>query len=228
MYKLIIHLFLVSIFACTNAVVKEDFANKKNALNIEKDDRLQPFFIKLTKLHLTGDFDGDGYKDSVQQNLINQITNLPIDNIPGKLDFDERTKFFDSMETDVILTSQNLNLDTLHFSVAKGLYCLINIGDNNSDKKDEIALVVINNDFSSLNRCYIYTICQNKFKELMHFNINERAFDFNTEKAPIFKEIKGFLEKRQNHWHYMDYDRWMNAQLPKDTILQPLKIKKAC
>jgi hypothetical protein len=103
------------------------------------------------------------------------------------------------------LTINNNKTDTLHLGTAHGLYCLINIGDNNADGKDEIALVIDRLDFSRVNSCQIYSICNNKWTLLKQFSIHEGSFDFTTDKAPKFDNIKDFLEKQNGKWVYKDY-----------------------
>lgn len=79
------------------------------------------------------------------------------------------------------------NGDTILFSPAIGTYCLINLGDNNNDGKDEVAVVPDLPDYS--NTCHIYTLCSHHWTELKMFSINEGGFTFPKEAVP------GFLEK---------------------------------
>ena len=56
----------------------------------------------------------------------------------------------------------------------------------NNDKKDEIALVIDYCDYSSLNSCVIYSLCNNNWKIIKHFTINETSFDYiENEKLPV-------------------------------------------
>ena len=57
-----------------------------------------------------------------------------------------------------------------------GLYALINIGDNNSNGIEEIALVKNYFDFSNLNTCLIYEYDNNKWNLLFYYEIHESAF----------------------------------------------------
>jgi hypothetical protein len=134
----------------------------------------------------------------------------------------------DRIGAEVILTLKNRKCDTLHLGSGGGLYCLINIGDINKDKKDEIAFVVDNYGFTNISLCTIYTICGTEWNELKSFQIHESAFDYEAKNISDFKQIKGFLEYRKNKWFFIDYQDWFNAESDKDTILKPLKIKRGC
>lgn len=91
-----------------------------------------------------------------------------------------------------------------------------------------IALVVDYYSFTNISLCNIYTLCNTKWIQLKSFKIHENAFDYKEKNIPEFKQIKGFLEYRNNNWFYIDYEDWFNAKTEKDTILKPLKIKKVC
>ncbi|MBK6962501.1 MAG: hypothetical protein IPH20_00860 [Bacteroidales bacterium] len=185
-------------------------------------------YIHIDKLSVTGDFDGDGKTDTLVQNNISKITGQSIDSIPYFNDWDSLVQFIDSIGSDVVLTMLNGKSEPLHLGSAFGLYCLINIGDNNKDKKDEVALVVDYCDFSSCNICFIYTLCENKWVTLKSFGIHESAFDYEGETQLNGTEIEGFLEFREKQWMYIDYYKWFEAKKAKDTTMNPLRIKKGC
>ena len=185
-------------------------------------------YVYPDKFSVTGDFDGDGKTDTLVQNNISKITGQSIDSIPYFNDWDSLVQFIDSAGSDVVLTILNGDSEPLHLGSAFGLYCLINIGDNNKDKRDEIALVVDYCDFSSCNLCFIYTLCENKWVTIKSFGIHESAFDYEGDTLPLIKEIKGFLEYSDNQWMYIDYYKWVEAKKAKDTIMKPLRIKKSC
>ena len=128
--------------------------------------------------------------------------------------------------SDAYLVLNKRNCDTLHLGTGSGLYCLINIGDNNHDGKDEIAFVVDNCDFSSLNSCNIYTICRNKWTELKSFGVNEFAFDYTTNEEPVFNEIPGFLEKHNGQWMFKDYYQEFFDTIEGNTKFAKLKLYK--
>jgi hypothetical protein len=167
----------------------------------------------LKKLFTRGDFDGDGREDTIFQHNYSRLTGAEIDHSPDPFqnEWDTVVKWFYDRDADVYLTTHKNGQDTLHVGPAQGLYCLINIGDINADRKDEIALVVDYLDFSRVNSCQIYSLCNNKWTQLKQFGVQEDAFNFTGAKAPIFDSIKGFLEKQNGTWVYSDYSQDYNS-----------------
>ena len=220
----IIYFLLLFCCSCSNADRTE--SNLKSIVE-NKNSPLKETYVLLDKLSITGDFDGDGTTDTLYQNNISGITKLPIDSFPDS-QWDSIENYFSKIDADVILTLSNQKHDTLHLGSGASLYCLINIGDNNKDKKDEIAFVVNRYNFTNISRCYIYTLCDPKWIELKSFNIHEFAFQDEDDSLKSLKQIKGFLEYRKNKWFFISYDDWFNAESNKDTILKVLKIKKGC
>jgi hypothetical protein len=214
-------------FSCSSSDIKNSENNLETSLNNKKVEHKETKYIHLSKLSINGDFDGDGKTDTLFQNTINKTSKVQIDSFPDNK-WDSIENYFYKINSDVILTISNRQNDTLHLGRGGGLYCLINIGDNNNDKKDEIAFVVDYYNFTNINPCFIYTLCSNTWKELKSFKIHENAFEFKGDSANTFKQIKGFLEFRKNKWFYIDYYDWFKAESNKDTILKPLKIKNGC
>ncbi len=162
---------------------------------------------KLEKLFVTGDFDGDGKRDTIYQHNFSRLTNTEIDCSadPFQNEWDTVVKWFHDQDANVYLTINKTGQDTLNLGDAQGLYCLLNIGDNNSDGKDEIAFVIDYLDFSNLNSCNIYSLCKGKWTILKRFNVHEGSFEFTSNKEPIFDNIKGFLEMHNGKWVYKAY-----------------------
>jgi hypothetical protein len=201
----------LGLLGCNN---KPTASLNKTVTTTDNTIKLRP----LEKLSLDGDFDGDGKKDTLFEHIYSNKTMNAIDSAadPFQNDWATVTKWFYDKETDVYLTINKKNSDTLHLGTAQGLYCLINIGDNNKDGKDEIAFVVDRLDDSRTNTCAIYTLCNNKWTLLKELSVNEAAFNFSTEQAPVFTEIKNYLEKRNGKWVYKadtqdDYDLKQDA-----------------
>lgn len=175
-------------------------------------------FHKLDKLFCVGDFDGDGKKDTLFEHNFSKLKKEEIEIAPDpmKNDWKEIIKWFSKQDSDLYISFNSSNKDTLKLGKAQGLYCLLNIGDINFDSKDEIAFVVDYLDFSNLNSCKIYSLCKGKWTELKEFNIDESTFDFTSTTS---SGIKNYLEKKDNKWFYKD-------NLQKDTKMQLLKLEK--
>lgn len=166
-------------------------------------------FHKLKKLFVVGDFDCDKKLDTIFQHNYSRLKKAEIENSadPFQNEWDTVVKWFYDQDADLYLTINNNNQDTLHLGTGQGLYCLINIGDNNADGKDEIALVIDYLDYSRVNSCKIYSLCKDKWTLLKQFGIHEDAFNFTSDKAPLFDNIKDFLEKQNGKWFYKDYSQ---------------------
>ena len=190
-YILILTLVLLS---CNNQTEK---AVDNSAMPKTTDDKIK--LHKLKKLFVTGDFDGDGKLDTIYQHNFSRMTKTEIEYSadPIQNEWDTVVKWFYDQDANLYLTINKNNQDTLNLGTAQGLYCLINIGDNNADGKDEIALVIDYLDFSRVNSCKIYSLCKDKWTPLRQFGIHEGSFDFTTDKELIFDNIKDFLEKQK-------------------------------
>lgn len=95
--------------------------------------------------------------------------------------------------------------DTLFFESAYNLFCFFNIGDVNLDGIDEFAMVVNWLDYSNINTCKIYSICNHKFSLLKVFNIHEFAFFQEEAHNTSFIGIKDYLEKEDGVWKFHEY-----------------------
>lgn len=162
---------------------------------------------KLKKLFTTGDFDGDGKQDTVFQHNYSALTKTEIEYSadPFQNEWDTVINWFYHQEAAVYLTMNKNNADTLYLGTGQGLYCLVNIGDNNADGQDEIALVIDYLDFSRVNSCKIYALCKGKWTLVKQFAVHESSFEFNTDREPVFYQIDDFLEKEGGKWVYKDY-----------------------
>jgi hypothetical protein len=182
---------------------------------------------KLDKLFVVGDFDGDRKQDTIFQHNFSRLTKAEIEYSadPFQNEWDTVVKWFYDQDADLYLTINKNNQDTLRLGTAQGLYCLINIGDNNADGKDEIALVIDKLDFSRVNSCKIYSLCKGKWVILEDFDIYEESFDFSGKKPPVFNEVKDFLERKNGEWYYVDYHQEYEKQEDVGEML-PLKLDK--
>ncbi len=213
---------IILLYACNTKQEHAAVAHKQ--IVAEETTKLAPEYQKIENQSITGDFDGDGKLDTLYQHTVSGYNKLPIDSF--------QTDPWDSIESillkadaEILLTLSHNHYDTLSLGFGGGLYSLINIGDNNNDQIDEIALVVNTYNFSNISVCEIFTLCKDKWIPLKEFQIHEQAY-YDTDLDP--KKIKGFLEYQNGDWFYIDYIDLFNAESAKDTLLKPLKINKGC
>ena len=212
---------LILIFAnCSN---KDNKVKTNNLVNKSNEN-----FHKLEKVSVWGDFDGDKKVDTIFQQNFSNLEKKEIDFAPNpmKTDWEEVIKWFYNQDADVNLKLNQNNDNILHLGTAQGLYCLINIGDNNKDGKDEIAFVIDKLDDSRTNTCKIYTLCNNKWTLLKEFGILEDAFDWKGEKQPKFNSIKGYLENQNGTWNYLDYNQTEYDSADEVGKMKILKLNK--
>ena len=167
-------ILILGLFIC-------NFNTKKSLDNvtISKTSEDKIIFHKLKKLFVTGDFDGDGTLDTLQQHNFSGLTKTEIINSPDPFhnEWDSVVNWFYNQDANLFLTINKPSLDTLNLGTAQGLYCLINIGDINIDGNPEIATVIDYLDYSNLNSCKIYSLFKGKWTLLKKFNINESSFE---------------------------------------------------
>lgn len=184
---------------------------------------------KLQKLFVVGNFVSDKKVDTIYQHNFSNLHKKEIDFTPNpmKTDWDEVVKWFYDQDADVTLRLNRKKSEILHLGTAQGLYCLINIGDNNKDGKDEIAFVIDKLDESRTNTCKIYTFCNGKWQLLKEFGILEDAFDWKKdEMQPKFYSIKGYLEKQNGTWNYLDYNQTEFDSADEVGKMKVLKLNK--
>lgn len=202
---------------------------EKDSLTQNSIDSLYPVirYYALDKKQIRGDFNGDGKLDTLFQNNINLESGMPIDSLPELPEWENMLSYLDEHYSNIIVTYSKNQSDTLYLGAGFGLFCFINLGDLNHDKKDEFAFVTENADYSRVNHCYIYTLCHNKFTQLKSFYIYEGTFDSYDTIVPKANEITNFLEKQNGKWMYSDYLEDMEYENEKDVgKLKVLKLKK--
>lgn len=206
---------------------------KGNAANQSTETDSTLSFLPLKKLFVVGDFYENGTIDTIFQHNYSFLNKMEIDSVPDYYEECEDWNYYncwyklhDWFREQKIETFLTLQTDTLHinFYSSYGLYCLLNIGDVNNDGKDEIAFVVDWFDMTNVNSCKIYTICNHEWILLKEFSIHESAFTYETgEPEPHFTEIKGFLEKRDGKWFFLDYEEYFETD---DDTMKPLELSK--
>ena len=182
-------------------------------------------YKKVKLLSITGDFDGDGRKDTIREHLISITDKRELDSMPdpfGKgMEYDSMVSFVYHKDVSVVLTVSGHPHDSIYIGTGFGAYCLINLGDNNHDGKDELAYSTDYADYSHLNSCDIFSYCKGKWEMLFYFDIHESAFDYTngvTENT-IFHDIPDYLVKQKGKWMYRD-----NSSLDSTDIWMPLQV----
>ncbi|MEC4004854.1 hypothetical protein OX283_009325 [Flavobacterium sp. SUN052] len=225
----ILLVFVLLFVCCANKLKKHTNSSNHEVLTVSKDS-VPLVFHKLSKLYVIGNFEGKGKKDTIFQYNFSGKNKTEIMNAPDpfKNDWDVVEKWFYDQKADVLLQFKSSKKEVLHLGIAHGLYCLLNIGDNNNDGKDEIALVIDKLDESRVNTCKIYSYCDGKWNVLKQFDVFEDVFDFKSgnDTPQNFTFIKGFLEKEDGKWLYKDYSQ-NEYDNPNDVgKLLPLNISK--
>ncbi len=202
-------LCLVSIFACKAPSERETHQNPTATDSSSNEvEHTAPAYVKkaLRSLTVVGDFNGDGTQDTLKSGFYATDGQSYIEEpeLPSDLTWDSMIVWFDKQHIQSVVKSTQPKLDTLAFVNSFGLYCLINLGDLNGDKSDELALVNDRLDMTRLNQCYVYSHCSGKWQLMKTFEINEDAFDFIGDEQPAFKLISGYLEPRGKKWFYKD------------------------
>jgi len=205
----------MKIFYLLPLLVLASCANDKQKTGTDRPDSLSipdmtvnnQQMLKLRKLWVQGEFDGDPGKDTIRQHTFSGVSGREIDAGPDPKQVDQPVieNWYANQKSDVYLSFKEKGKDTLHFDGAQGLYCLLNVGDNNGDGKDEIALVVNGTGQNRVNRCFIYTLCDREWTIIKDFGVHEDAFSFEGAEAPVFTEIKDHLEQHDGKWVYKGY-----------------------
>lgn len=222
MYRYLFAL-LVVLVSCRRDKPVAAYTVTGNKPVVTQQTKLRPFY----PLHITGDFDGDHKQDTLYECCYSLLRSRNCDSIPDSdyTEFEEVLSWYNREEVEVSVRFSAPGYDTLYLGNAMGLSCLINIGDNNKDGKDEIALSRDNIDYSNMGSCCIYTLCHNKWLVLEQINIHEViAFSWATDTIPVFTDVPDFLEKHNGEWYYKDYLEEMNDTIADGPGMKKLKL----
>lgn len=217
----------VGLMVVTFLIFPQSFKPQRDFQQEEKetssfDSTGKMFFNNLS---LVGDFNGDGTSDTIWHRNFIQATGEFVDAFPDSIG-DYAQLYFDSLNVVGMISCSIPGSDTIKLLPGE-LFCLINLGDLNNDRKDEIAFSVNCFDFSNVNSCEIYSICNGKWTQLESFTIFEDAFNDETHSSSTKRitQIDGYLEKRNNQWCYIDYNEMMNADAEESIGFKPLRVK---
>ncbi|RZJ71801.1 hypothetical protein [Flavobacterium sp.] len=183
-------------------------------------------YHKIRKLSITGDFDGDGKQDVLSEHFYSNVQKREISQTadPFQVEWETVIKWFYDQDVQHYIALDNPAKTELRLGNTHGLLCLINIGDENRDGKDEIALVPDLLDHTRSNTCTIYSLCDGKWQTLKQFDIYEGAFDFQGVQ-PVFNSVPDYLEKQNGRWVFHDYHADYDSAQDVGKLL-PLKLGK--
>jgi hypothetical protein len=158
-------------------VVKADTLKENKAKNLA----VKPFKpVFGYRFIITGDFDGDGKKDTLTEHFISRISNEEIDKFHYNVDSGWiKYALADSIRSKKpisTLVGNNSRIKTLFIDSSGesfGFAYLKNEGDLDGDGGDEISYVVDWADASSVNFCSIMTYKNHKWKDLYHFQMRD-------------------------------------------------------
>jgi len=157
----------------------ENEATRKNdsvslAKNVFTDQMGGRFF-------LTGDFDGNGIKDTLFESYISLISKQESYKHYYFEETDKDNKKIISMHPLCRLYSHQSAIDSLLISNQydqSGIFLIENLGNITGDAGDEIGFIIDNADLSLVNTYFIYTYSNHQWKLLYRFPINEmKSFD---------------------------------------------------
>lgn len=179
--------------------IKSNKVNENHKKQINLIEYHRPILGYRFKIY--GDYDGDGFQDTLIEHYQGKIPNVEINKY-----FRNYTDYWYFMEATIakkpnsFLTSNNPNIDTLFLTKYLdnkfqhlGLSLLKNVGDLNGDGKDEICYVIKWADISNCNSLYIMSYINNNRKEIYSFSI----WDFQIPDTPEIENIYWYfgLEK---------------------------------
>ena len=175
----LIAIFLIAVIAnsCksgnTSQIKKEPIVNglqKSEAVNKLK---LKPVFGY--RFSITGDFNGDGKKDTLTEHFFSGIDNKETNKYYENGNYDTLVALNAKKKTYCFLSCSNKNIRALNIASTPqlGIAYLKNEGDLNGDGTDEISYAVDWADWSNVNFCRVMTFKNNEWKEIYSFQIRD-------------------------------------------------------
>jgi len=142
---------------------------------------------------ITGDFDGDGRKDTLVEHFTSLLTNKETNKFyDGLTDYGQLVALTVKKEPHSFVSCTNRKIDSLEISMGGqllGLSYLKNEGDLDGDGADEVSYVVDWADWSNLNTCHLVSYKHHKWIELYSFSM----WDWQLPSLPQFPKSYGFI-----------------------------------
>ena len=172
------NIFKISILDSGEVLIPKEIHQSSSIITNQKESII---YKNRTYNSIEGDFLGNSKRQVIRDVLYSGSLKQEIDLVLSPLDYswDDVIDWYIGQDLSVIIKDDLNRLPELNLgNRSQGLYCLINIGDNNNDGKDEIALVLDLLDHSNINSCRIYSICNNEWTQLKNFDVNESSFSY--------------------------------------------------
>lgn len=170
--------FVICFFSCSG---KTTVSNKKSKkMNELKDyQSIDSSQMKQLgdRLFVLGDFNGDKINDTIFESYISLVDHKEAYKILNSFDFEDNLEQISKQKPCTRLYTNIDKIDTLIIETHpqnSGLLFVENIGDINEDGGDEFGFVISYEDYSNINKYFIYSIKKNKWIKVFDFEINER------------------------------------------------------
>jgi hypothetical protein len=172
---------ILFVSSCNHARVNDDKQKPVNHTKPQVQTKSKSIYVKKPvpvwgyRFVITGDFNGDGKKDTLTEHYFSGITRKETNKFYDNADYDYDWEMTHRRKPYSFISCNDPAIHKL--DVAKensfGLLYLKNEGDVDGNGTDEISLVRNNADFSSLNEYSIMTYKNNKWVTLYWFPIWE-------------------------------------------------------
>lgn len=206
----VLFLLLLILIGCEGKVKNNDEAYKNIDTNDIKNEK-SIILDSVKNISLLGNFDGDLINDTLFVKYYNKNNNDIVYEVPTNENCWDSVIAWYFQNQVVLFLTMNHN-DTIYYGSVNGIFSLINLGDINNDKRDEIAIVVDRLDFSNLNSCSVYSYCSKKWEVVKWFKINESIYCDNLMQNSINQAfILNYLEQKDGIWFYTDYYTYMET-----------------
>jgi hypothetical protein len=178
--------------AATNIVTVTDTANAKAIFG--------------QRLKITGDFDGDGKKDTVYESYISALTSRETFKTLDSTDWETNTDLIIKNNPVTRLYTNISGVDTFIITTElqqAGISLFENLGELNGEKGDELGYIINLANSSNINTYHIVSLSSAKqWKEIFSFPINEAV---NFEAEEMFKNGSIIRKAGSNKIRYKFY-----------------------
>ena len=128
------------------------------------------------RFRITGDFDGDGKRETLRERFLNGWTGKEADKYYAGMEYNDFVIYNGNRRPMTIITSGNKAIDTLKIDDSRqslGLAWLKNEGDLNGDGGDEVSYIPNFADWSETNTCHLMTYSGGTWHKLMEVDVRE-------------------------------------------------------